>query len=137
MDNAKRDLVQKWLTKAQRDMKAAKVLGAGSQPLRDAAMYHFQQAAEKSIKGFLVFHDQRFDKTHDVVRLVQHAASIETTFLSQTDAADLLTPYAVVFRYPRPVPDLTQEECDQALQAAMDICTFVLSLLPTDVHPID
>jgi HEPN domain-containing protein len=60
MDEAKRELVQNWLTKAQRDLAAARKFSTEPDPYLDTAIYHCQQAAEKAVKGFLVFHDQDF-----------------------------------------------------------------------------
>ena len=67
--NAKLKLVQNWLLKAQRDLTAAYKLAAGTDPFFDIAVYRCQQAAEKAVKGFLVFHEQPFEKTHDVEEL--------------------------------------------------------------------
>ena len=71
MSEAKRQLVQSWLTKAQHDLALAHVLAASDLPLLYTAIYHCQQAAEKAVKGFLVFCDQEFERVHrmDEVRL--------------------------------------------------------------------
>ncbi|PKO22286.1 MAG: hypothetical protein CVU38_10255 [Chloroflexi bacterium HGW-Chloroflexi-1] len=69
MNEAQRQLVQSWLTKAQRDLASARVLAAHDKPLLDTAVYHCQQAAEKAVKGFLVFHDCEFEKIHDIETL--------------------------------------------------------------------
>jgi len=55
MTDAKAQLVQSWLAKAQHDLAAARVLAASAPPLLDTAIYHCQQATEKAIKGYLVF----------------------------------------------------------------------------------
>ena len=68
--NAKLELVRNWLTIAYHDLAAAKKLSTGSDPYFDVAVYHCQQAAEKAVKGFLVFHDQPFEKTHDIGVLI-------------------------------------------------------------------
>jgi HEPN domain-containing protein len=60
MDEAKRELVQSWLTKAQHDLAAARKLSDEPDSYLDTAIYHCQQAAEKVIKGFLVFHDREW-----------------------------------------------------------------------------
>src|SRR5712692_2174096 len=75
MDEAKRELVQTWLAKAQHDLAAARKLSAEPDPYLDTAIYHCQQAAEKAVKGFLVFHDQDFEKTHNIRFLVELVAS--------------------------------------------------------------
>ena len=55
MDEGKKSVVQSWLVKAQHDLASAHRLAEGEDPLLDTAIYHCQQAAEKAIKGFLVY----------------------------------------------------------------------------------
>ena len=62
--------------------------------LLDTAIYHCQQAAEKSLKGWLTFHDLRFEKTHDLRMLATLAAGLDADFLKQLDTAELLTPFS-------------------------------------------
>jgi HEPN domain-containing protein len=97
---AKKELVRVWLGKAQRDLASAQRLANDPDPYLDTAIYHCQQAAEKAIKGWLVFHDQRFEKTHDLRLLVTMAVPIDPRFSNWFDAAERLTPYATAFRYP-------------------------------------
>lgn len=93
MNEAKSQLTQSWLTKAQHDLASADVLSQSQLPLLDTAIYHCQQAAEKSVKGFLVF------------------------------------------RYPGIATQPTEDQFDQAYEAAMALYDFVLSVLPIGVHP--
>src|SRR5512139_3749994 len=92
--DAKRSLVRKWLTKARRDLLSAKRLARGSDPYLDTAVYHCQQCVEKSIKGWLVHHDQTFEKTHDLRLLVTLASEIEPDFNEWFDMAEMISPYA-------------------------------------------
>jgi HEPN domain-containing protein len=55
MSEPKNELTQSWLKKAKRDLETARKLAKDPEPLLDTAIYHFQQAAEKALKGFLVF----------------------------------------------------------------------------------
>jgi HEPN domain-containing protein len=135
MDDAKRDLVKAWLITAKHDLAAARKLSEESDPYLDTAIYHCQQAAEKAIKAFLVFHDQRFEKTHDLRPLIGIAQPLEAKFSNYRDAAELLTPYAAEFRYPGDVLDPTREEFDIALSEAQRVWEFVLSILPSETHP--
>ena len=48
-----------------------KVAGKSHPPIFDVAVYHCQQAAEKALKAYLVFYDQRVAKTHDVGLLLE------------------------------------------------------------------
>jgi HEPN domain-containing protein len=134
MDEAKRELVQNWLTKAQHDLAAARKLSTEPDPYLDTAIYHCQQAAEKAVKGFLVFHDQDFEKTHNIRFLVTLAIRFESEFSSWLDSAKRLTPYSGMFRYPGERLEPDRPEFDQALQEAQGLYDFVISLLPPEVH---
>ena len=135
MNEAKRQLVQTWLTKALHDLASARVLAAASPPLLDTAIYHCQQAAEKAVKGFLVLHDHEFERVHDVEVLIQSAVPYEGGFSSWVDEGRLLTPYARVFRYPGSTAEPSREQFDQAMSDAEGLYSFVISLLPEDVLP--
>jgi len=135
MNEAKRQLIQSWLIKAQHDLASAHVLAANDSPLLDTAIYHCQQAAEKAVKGFLVFCDQEFERVHDVEVLIKAAMPYKAGFAAWTDAGRLLTPYARMFRYPGIVVEPSREQFSQALSCAEGIYTLVLTLLPEEVHP--
>jgi HEPN domain-containing protein len=110
MDEAKRELVHNWLLKASHDPAAARLLAQGDRPILDVAIYHCQQAAEKTVKAFLVFNDEFPDRTHDVNVLMQRAILFEPGLVALRDAAIRTTPYATLFRYPRLInmPDRNQ-----------------------------
>lgn len=135
MDEAKRELVQEWLAIARRDLDSARILGTISPPIYENALFHCQQATEKAIKGFLIFHDRRFPKTHELLSLVKLAEPIEARFIVWRDVTDGLSGYAVELRYPESLLSVTKQDFDSALQSATDFYTFVLSLLPTETHP--
>lgn len=137
MSDAKHDLVSLWLLKAQHDLAAAQKITSGEDTYLDVAIYHCQQAAEKALKGFLVFHDQRFEKTHDLGLLVDLAARFDPSFAQWLDAADQLTPYATAFRYPGEAIVPSADEFQKAVQAAGALLNFVLSRLPEGVHPVN
>ena len=87
MDEAARELVRDWLTRASHDLQAARTLAAGKEPLLDTAIYHCQQAAEKAVKGWLQSQDNPFPKTHDIEELVAHAAKLHGDFNQFAKAA--------------------------------------------------
>jgi HEPN domain-containing protein len=124
MDEKKRDLVQSWLTKALHDLESADGLASLRKPRIDTAVYHCQQSAEKAIKGFLIFHDETPPRIHLLGPLIEAAA-------------DLLTPLATEYRYPGSLQEPTRSEFDEAYRYAEEIYHFVISLLPTDVHPTE
>ena len=129
-----------WLAKAHRDLRSAKILAATVNPLFDTAIYHCQQAAEKSVKAFLNHQGAPVQKTHDVTRLAGNASELQAGFDLLLDDAALLSPLATSFRYPDESDWLaplepSRAEFDEALAAARRIYDFVLSVLPPETHP--
>lgn len=49
--------VRSWFQKAGADLRAASFEFTAEPPLTEDIVFHAQQAAEKSIKGFLCWHD--------------------------------------------------------------------------------
>ena len=137
MDESALELVRDWLARAGRDLRSARLLAAADDPPLDIAIYHCQQAAEKSIKAWLQGQDVPFPKTHDLLALVKRAAESHPDFTRLDHAAAMLTPYATAFRYPggsyEPMP--TREEFDEALDHADAIHDFVATALPADAQP--
>jgi HEPN domain-containing protein len=135
MTEAKQELVQNWLTKAQQDLAVAHKLSSEPDPYLGAAIFCCQQAAEKAVKGFLVFYNQRFEKTHDIEALIAVAIPFEPNFSTWREIGARLTPYVAKFRYPGETMQPEPEEFQQALADAEGLYTFVLSVLPHGVHP--
>lgn len=131
--DAKHSLVRKWLTKARRDLLSARRLARGSEPYLDTAIYHCQQCAEKAIKGWLVYNDQSFEKTHDLRLLVTLASEIEPKFTEWFDVAEQVSPYAIAYRYPGETLEPTEDEFQQAFKAANRFYDFVCSVLPMEL----
>jgi HEPN domain-containing protein len=132
MDESTLELVRDWLTRAEHDLRSARALASLADPLLDTAIYHCQQAAEKSMKAWLQSRDDPFPKTHDIELLVKQAAKLNPGFSQFEKAASVLTPYVSAFRYPggsdEPMP--TRGEFDEALQHAQAIYDFVMKQLP-------
>jgi HEPN domain-containing protein len=135
MDEAKRRLVQSWLRKALHDLAAARSLAEPERSILDVAIYHCQQAAEKALKGYLVFWDQPIAKIHDLGLLLEQAAQIEAGFRSWAEMADRLTPYATLYRYPREIDEPDSEQVEESIDDAQIIVDQVLAFLPGEVRP--
>ena len=76
-----------------------------------------------------------FEKTHDIEALIALAIPFDAQFSSWEVAGQSLMPYSTAFRYPGEELEPDQAEFDRALQAAEGFYTFVLSTLPSQVHP--
>ena len=128
------ELARVWLQKAHSDLHTAQQIGGLPDGHLDAGIYHCQQAAEKALKGFLVFHGIAFEKVHDLGKIIKQAVQVEAAFQQFEDAADALTPYSVAYRYPDEQGFLepARVEFDEALKHAQAIHEFVLNLLPKE-----
>ena len=137
MDQATTDSTQRWLTKAHHDLVGARKSAADDDVTLDVAVYHCQQAGEKSLKAFLVAHSTAFPKTHSLILLLPMCAAMDASFQQWQTEAALLSPLAFTFRYPDDFVPLnpTRAQFDEAFAAAQRIYDFVLSLLPPETHP--
>jgi HEPN domain-containing protein len=127
--------VQAWLAKAFHDLSSADWLLSSPDNLYNAVGFHCQQTAEKALKAYLVWQDEPFEKTHSLVALAGKCLRFDETFEELRQAATTLTPYAVTFRYPGDLPELTKEEADSALVYARQVLEFVYQRLPAETHP--
>lgn len=64
--------------RADHDLRSARALASLADPLLDTAIYHCQQAAEKSVKAWLQGQDAPFPKTHDAADLVNKGGPLVT-----------------------------------------------------------
>ncbi len=133
--SAKIVVVGAWIEKSSHDLSSAKILASGNDPILDTAIYHCQQAAEKALKGFLTFHDKRFEKTHDIGELIGECEKINPEFSKWIHLGDMLTPCAWEYRYPGVTSDPSENEFDEAYKIADQLYKFTLRLLPKVIWP--
>jgi len=117
-EEVRRDLVRQWLVKAREDLTAAEILVAQQSPLLGIIGFHCQQAAEKYIKAFLVLHDIKFTKTHDIALLIDLIGNVDNSLADVLHDAIILSDYGVDVRYPGDIPELTPEEAKEAVKLA-------------------
>jgi len=98
------ELLRQWLERAAVDLRSAEVVLSADPPITHTACFHSQQAAERTLKGFLAYRGVEFEHTHQIERLVQQCAEIDPELAGLHETADHLTAYAVRFRYPYPGP---------------------------------
>lgn len=119
--------VQLWMEKANSDLKNAEIILAAQTelPPLDTVCFHCQQASEKSLKAFLIFHGKRFPFTHNLADLVAICMQVELAFAAIQRKAETLTPFAVEIRYPDDFYMPTREETEEAFAIAKEIYAFV------------
>lgn len=133
MDDLKSNEVFQWLIKAEHDIGSARRLLSGDIPYLDTAVYHCQQAAEKSLKAYLTLMETPFQKIHDLSFLVEQCMELDIEFEQIMDISSILTPYAIAFRYPGDVIEPDPQDADEALRLAVEVFDFVINKMPDDV----
>jgi len=126
----KGELVKKWLMLADDDLRIAELAMKDSEPVCWAAAFHCQQAAEKSLKAFLAYHDHHVEKTHDIEFLLGLCKRFLPEMEGLIEKGSILTDYAVDSRYPAPRVEVTQQQAGEAIEIARSIYEFILKSLP-------
>jgi len=126
-DEVIEDLVNKWIKKANKDLLSAERELSFEDPVTETVCFHSQQAVEKYLKAFLVYHQIHFTKTHRIMDLLELCATVDSSFKDELEDADNLTDYAVEVRYPDVWVEPGIEETEEALEIANKVKEFVLS----------
>jgi len=93
--------VREWILKAEGDFGTAmREFRARENPNYDAICFHAQQCAEKYLKGLIEFLGGPLARTHDLVVLLDVCSDRFPLLALWRDELELLTQYAVLFRYP-------------------------------------
>ena len=127
--------IREWLQKARNDLLSARILLEHVPPIIDVSCFHSQQSVEKALKGFLVYRGVRFERTHNLVYLLDLCEDFESNFAHVRERAELLVPFAVEVRYPGSPLEVTVEEGNEALATAEAVWHLVLGLVPPEMHP--
>lgn len=129
--NGNLELSQEWFKKAEHDLLNAEIIlesDRESLPL-DTVCFHCQQAVEKYLKGFLVYHNVQFPRTHFLTTLLDQCKDLDATF-EELDAIIELNAYAVDIRYPDDAMEITLEDAQEAKDIANKVKTFVTEKIP-------
>src|SRR5262249_43100009 len=133
-DDARLQDAHAWLSKADVDLKAA-AHEISAEALWGDVMFHAQQAAEKSMKAFLAWHEVPFRKTHNREELGQQCVALNATLAVAAGEAAPLTEYAWKFRYPGEPHEPERAEAEEALALAQSVYDVILARLPATARP--
>jgi HEPN domain-containing protein len=126
-----------WMAKAASDLATGAHDLTAVPPFTAAAVFYAQQAAEKSLNGFLAWQDIPFGKTHDLAALGLQSAGVDPALAPLGQRAARLTDYAWKYRYPGEPDEPSREEAESALALAREVYRAVLERLPEDARPPD
>ncbi|MDR3713976.1 MAG: HEPN domain-containing protein [Puia sp.] len=98
MTPALKTYIESWLNKADHDLLSAQRLLEIEPMILDNACFHCQQAIEKCLKAFLVYHGRDVERTHNIIFLLSECANFDPVFAA-VDPMNI-NAYAVQGRYP-------------------------------------
>ena len=124
-----------WLELAKNDLGAGAIDCASDPPFTGDAAFHAQQAAEKSMKGFLTWHNTIFRKTHNLGEIGEHRGKIDPAPEPLLRRAAILTDYAWKYRYPGEPQKPPRDEAECALALAREVFEAMIARLPKEVRP--
>ncbi|WP_337870258.1 HEPN domain-containing protein [Meiothermus sp.] len=114
-----------WLLRAKGSLARANAGRLTPEILYEDLCFDAQQAAAKALKALLLAHHQPFPKTHDIGLLLQRLEAAGMIAPEEIKAAEVLSFYAVVTRYPGDYPDLDEAAYLEALELAQRVVAWV------------
>jgi len=126
-ENTKKEWLS-WIRRAINDFKSAKKLFSGKNKFLDTAVFHCQQSVEKILKSFLVYKEIKFEKVHNIVYLLDKCVEVDKSLDKWYRAAEILTPYATIFRYPGDYSEPEIEDVKEALNYSKEVINFILDI---------
>lgn len=121
----KRDLINSWIDKAEKDLRSAEHELSFPDAVTETVCFHSQQAVEKYVKAYLVFLGIFFTKTHEIGELITKCENKDKEISILKDEADKLTDYAIEVRYPEEPLEPSLEEAKEAFEIAKKVKKFV------------
>jgi HEPN domain-containing protein len=118
MKDDERNYVEQWLEKAANDLLAARLILDHQPIILDISCFHCQQAVEKYLKTFLIFHKKDFPKTHNIDLLLKTCSTINDRF-KEVDVKNL-EDFAVRTRYPHDFLLPLAEEAEEFYQITLE-----------------
>ena len=127
MNDELKQYVLQWIEKADEDRLFVHQLFEADSIARGTIGFHCQQAAEKYLKAFLIFHGIEPERTHNLEFLLARCSDIDTIF----SAIDLLnlTDYGVEARYPGDFLEPTVGEIKELIQVVDQIREKLMTLV--------
>ena len=92
--------IKNWLIKANNDLKTVEheLSLPEKEIVKDVVCFHCQQAVEKYLKAFLIYHKVEVERTHDIEHLLNRCAIIDKDF--DNIEVGNLSSFGVNVRYP-------------------------------------
>jgi len=127
--SANDDHIKEWVDKADHDLGSAKLIFLHIPNYFDTIAFHCQQAVEKYIKAILVFYEIDFQRSHNLIYLLDLLSKKLEISEDRYDKAILLNGFSVQIRYPDKTIFLSNEELATAIAITQDFRAFAVGLI--------
>ena len=114
---------REWVRHATSDLLLAET-APSSGVLLEHLCFHAQQSVEKAIKSVLISDGTVPPKTHDIARLIGLVRESGRAFPDDLRAAEGLTAYSVLSRYPADFGELDEHEWKEAVALARAVVAW-------------
>lgn len=121
--------VKAWIDKADHDLGSAKIIFLHLPDYFDTIAFHCQQASEKYIKAILVYHEIEFDRSHDLIYLLELFPDEISVSQEKYKKALILNGFSVQIRYPNKIEHMTKFELEEAINIAQEFRNYALELI--------
>lgn len=118
--------IKEWIKKAEHDLGSAKIIFLYLPDYSDTIAFHCQQAVEKYIKAIMVYKEIEFQRSHDLIYLLELLSSVSEISKDRYKKAVSLNGYSVQIRYPDKIVKLFREELEDAIAISQEFRTFAI-----------
>ena len=120
-------LVNAWFNKAEKDLITVEHEFFFDDPVYETICFHCQQAVEKFLKGYLIYLEIGYQKTHELGELVAVCERKDKGIAHLKEEADKLTDYAVEIRYPDDYYEIHENDAKEAFEIAKEVKAYIFT----------
>jgi len=121
--------IYEWIVKADHDLGSAKLIYLHIPEYFDTIAFHCQQATEKYLKSILLHFDIQFQRTHNLVYLLDLVTQKLEISEDMYDKAIVLNGFSVQIRYPDNTVYLTTEELELSIAISEVFRAFAINTI--------
>ena len=122
-------IIKEWIDKADHDLGSAKLIYLHIPDYFDTIAFHCQQATEKYLKSILEYYGIEFQRSHNLVYLLDLLAQKIDITEDIYDKAILLNGFSVQIRYPDNTIYLTKEELEISINISEELRNFAIKTI--------
>jgi HEPN domain-containing protein len=122
---------EEWIERAKSSLELAQAKSIRHIYYEDFC-FQLQQAAEKALKGLLIYYGVEPEFTHNISKLITNLEE-HTEIPKNVRKSINLTNYAIQTRYPGEYTDITKEEYEESIIIAKDCLDWVESKIDENI----